>query len=228
VRSTIRTERAPTARRGAPTGARRRRAVRRRRRTLAALALLACGALAGLVVLALPLIRHAESEFGLPLSYQDIIRRQAAERRLDPALLAAVIYAETKFDARTSSAGAEGLMQIEPQTAKYLAHISGGTRFAVSDLWNPAVNIAYGSYYLRVLLDQFHGSVPLALAAYNAGAANVQRWLAAAVARHSRLTVDAIPFPETRDYVQRVLDTQRDYRRAYAVQLGYGPRSHTT
>jgi soluble lytic murein transglycosylase len=189
--------------------------------TRATLGLLAVGAIAGAVVLALPLIRHAESEFGLPLQYQGIIRQQAAEKHLDPALLAAVIYAETKFDARTSSAGAEGLMQIEPATARYLAQKSGGDQFRISDLWKPAVNIAYGSFYLRALIDEFHGRVPLALAAYNAGATNVERWLARDATRNARLTVGAIPFPETRDYVERVLDAQHDYRRTYAVQLGY-------
>jgi peptidoglycan lytic transglycosylase len=216
----MRTARVGAIRRDRSTTATR-RAQRRRRLRLVALALLGGGALAVTVLLALPLIRRAESEFGLPLQYQEIIRAQAGKKRLDPALVAAVIYAETKFDPRTSAAGAEGLMQIEPQTAEYLARVSGGYAFTVSDLWKPAVNIAYGSYYLRVLIDQFHGSVPLALAAYNAGAGNVQRWLATAAARHRRLTVGSIPFPETRDYVQRVLQAQREYRRAYPGELGY-------
>jgi soluble lytic murein transglycosylase len=216
----MRTARMGAIRRG-PSSAATRRAQRRRRLRIAALALLAGGALALAAILALPLIRRAESEFGLPLQYQGIIRAQAAEKHLDPALVAAVIYAETKFDARTSAAGAEGLMQIEPQTAEYLARVSGGYQFTVSDLWKPTVNIAYGSYYLRFLIDQFHGSVPLALAAYNAGAGNVQRWLATAAAQHRRLTLGSIPFPETRVYVQRVLQAEREYRRRYAAQLGY-------
>jgi len=214
--STVRTAGAPAIRRGARAAA-----VRRRRRKRATVALLALAALAGVVVLALPLIRRAESEFGLPLRYPQIIRQQAAQKHLDPALVAAVIYAESKFDARTSATGAEGLMQIEPPTAQYLARQSGGYRFRVSDLWKPGVNIAYGTYYLRVLIDQFHGSVPLALAAYNAGATNVQRWMATAEVRHRHLTVQSIPFPETRDYVQRVLQAQRDYRSTYAAELGY-------
>jgi peptidoglycan lytic transglycosylase len=219
--STARTRRVAAVPQGARAAIVRRRALRRRRLKRAALALLALGALVAAVVLALPLIRHAESEFGLPLQYQGIIRQQAAEKHLDPALVAAVIYGETKFDARTSSAGAEGLMQIEPDTARYLAQQSGGYRFRISDLWKPAVNIAYGTYYLRVLIDQFHGSVPLALAAYNAGATNVERWLSAAAARHMRLTIQTIPFAETRDYVQRVLEARQDYRGQYAAQLGY-------
>jgi soluble lytic murein transglycosylase len=199
--------------------------VRRRRLKRTALAVVACAAVALGVVLALPLIRRAESEFGLPLQYPSIIRAQAADKHLDPALVAAVIDAETKFDARTSPAGAEGLMQIEPQTAQYLARLSGGYNFTVADLWKPAVNIAYGTYYLRVLIDQFHGSVPLALAAYNAGSTNVERWVANAAVRHRRLTINTIPFPETRAYVQRVLEGEEDYRSTYGVQLGYS-RKH--
>jgi peptidoglycan lytic transglycosylase len=170
-------------------------------------------------VLAMPLARQAVDELGLPLHYSTVIRQQAAEKRLDPALVAAVIYAETKFDARTSSAGAVGLMQILPQTAEFLAHRSGATTFTTADLSRPQVNIAYGSYYLRYLLDEYHGSRVLALAAYNGGEANVDRWIAAA--HGARLTIDEIPFPETRAYVSRVLSARSDYRRSYAGQLGY-------
>jgi soluble lytic murein transglycosylase len=173
------------------------------------------------VLLVLPLFKQAVTELTLPLRDQDIIRREAAEKRLDPALIAAVIYAETKFDARPSAAGAQGLMQIMPQTAEFLAHRSGATTFTTADLATPAVNIAYGSYYLRYLLDRYHGDTMLALAAYNSGEANVDDWLSEARRTGVRLTPDRIPFPETRAYVQRVLAAQRDYRRAYPTQLGY-------
>jgi soluble lytic murein transglycosylase len=201
--------------------AHRRVVVRRRRRSLLALAV--AGLLVVAVIAALPLARKAVSEFGLPLQYQGVIREQAAAKHLDPALIAAVIYAETKFDPSTSSAGAEGLMQILPQTAAFLAHRSGATTFTSADLATPRVNIAYGSYYLRYLLDDYHGSRLLALAAYNGGEANVNRWLATAHADGSHFGVRDIPFPETRAYVARVLQAQRDYRRAYASQLGYAP-----
>src|SRR5262249_47646908 len=140
---------------------------------------------------------------------------------LDPALIAAVIYAETKFDPRSSAAGAEGLMQIMPQTAAFLAHRSGATTFTTADLATPAVNIAYGSYYLRYLLNEYHGNTTLALAAYNGGESNVDRWVADARAHGHKLTVSEIPFPETRAYVTRVLSAQRKYRTKYADQL-YG------
>ncbi len=173
------------------------------------------------VVLAMPLFRKAVTEFTLPLSNADVIRQQAAAKHLDAALVAGVIYAETKFDPRPSSAGAEGLMQILPATAEFLAHRSGATRFKVSDLSVPQVNIAYGTYYLRYLLDEYGGSKLLALAAYNAGEANVDRWLVEARVHHHKLTVARIPFPETRDYVSRVVHAQHDYRQAYASELGY-------
>ena len=201
------------------SGARRRTVARRRR--IRTGTVVAIGALVAGIVLAMPLFEKAFNELTLPLAYSDVIRQQAAEKHLDPALIAAVIYAETKFDPRASSAGAEGLMQILPGTAKYLARRSGATTFRISDLGTPAVNIAYGSYYLRYLLDHYHGQLPLALAAYNGGMTNVDRWVAAARSQGGELTVDQIPFPETRAYVARVLQAQQDYRHTYAHQLGY-------
>jgi soluble lytic murein transglycosylase len=163
---------------------------------------------------------HVVNEFALPLSDASVIREQAKAKHLDPALIAAVIYAETKFEPRTSSAGAEGLMQIEPETAEFLAKLSGGYRFTTSDLGTPKVNVAYGSYYLRYLLEHYDGNEMLAVAAYNAGLANVDRWVAKARAEGGELTVATIPFPETRAYVQRVLAAQREYRATYPKQLG--------
>jgi peptidoglycan lytic transglycosylase len=205
------------------TSAARRAAARRRTAARRRSALIVVGVIALFVgvVLAMPLFRKAVNEFTLPLSYQDVIRQQAAEKHLDPALIAAVIYAETKFDPRPSSAGAEGLMQILPQTAEFLAHRSGATTFTTADLGTPQVNIAYGSYYLRYLLDEYGGNTVLALAAYNGGEANVSQWLATAHARGHRFTVNDIPFPETRAYVRKVLKAQRDYRRTYPTELGY-------
>src|SRR5271168_2284025 len=159
-------------------------------------------------------------KLGLPLSDASVIREQAAEKHLDPALIAAVIYAETKFDPRPSSAGAEGLMQILPETAYFLAHLSGGTSFTASDLATPSINVAYGSYYLRYLLDHYEGNEMLAVAAYNAGLTNVDEWVAQARAEGGELTVSAIPFAQTRAYVQRVLEAQKEYRATYAKQLG--------
>jgi soluble lytic murein transglycosylase len=194
------------------------RVVRRRRlRALVAVVVVVVGA-----VLLLPLARRAIEHFELPLQYTSIIRQEAAQKRVDPALIAAVIYAETKFYPRTSAAGAVGLMQIEPRTAEFLARRSGGTTFEVSDLSEPDVNIAYGSYYLRYLLDEYGGNKMLALAAYNGGESNVDTWVAQARRQGHALTIGDIPFPETRDYVTKVLTEERNYRRTYPSELGYG------
>jgi soluble lytic murein transglycosylase len=123
-----------------------------------------------------------------------------------------VIYSESKFnpDAR-SDAGAIGLMQLTPGTAKGIAQYTGGSRFRISDLTNPDINIRYGAWYLGHLLSKY-GSERLALAAYNAGQDNVDRWQRKHV---------GIQFGETRDYVAKVERLKKIYRRTYASQLGY-------
>src|ERR1700704_671182 len=201
-------------------------AIRRRPARRSALARRTLGTLFALALIVLVAVliasgvNHAVNKLGLPLTNASVIRKQAAAKRLDPALIAAVIYAETKFEPRESSAGAEGLMQILPETAYFIAHLSGGSRFTASDLATPSINVRYGSYYLRYLLDRYDGQEMLAVAAYNGGLANVDHWVAKARVKGGRLTIAAIPFPETRAYVERVLNAQRDYRAVYARQLG--------
>ncbi len=146
-----------------------------------------------------------------PLDYASIIRGHARNYDLDPALLAAVVYQESKFhaDARSSS-GAIGLMQLLPETAKGIAVHTGGTRFRVDDLYDPEINVRYGAWYLRHLLDKYHDE-RTALAAYNAGQDNVDRWQAQG---------EGIAFAETRHYVDRVEQLKEIYRKAYRRQLG--------
>ncbi len=191
-----------------------------RRRSRGNGGILALGAVLVAAVIAYPLLTGGVRRNELPLSDTAIIRQQAAEKHLDPALIAAVIYAESKFEPRQSSAGAEGLMQVLPETAYYLARLSGGRRFTASDLAQPEINVAYGSYYLRYLLDHYQGDEMLALAAYNGGLTNVDRWVARARQSGEPLKVEAIPFPETREYVQRVMAAQQEYRQTYARVLG--------
>ena len=145
-----------------------------------------------------------------PLRYGQIVRERARAEGLDPALLAAVIYQESKFrtDARSSS-GAIGLMQLTPATAKGIALRTGGTAFHVSDLTDPAINIRYGAWYLHDLFTKYN-SVRLVLAAYNAGQGNVDRW---------RRAGEGIQFPETRAYVARVEHLENVYRSAWHSQL---------
>jgi soluble lytic murein transglycosylase len=178
---------------------------------LAAVAVLVGGA-----AVLLPTVDEAVQEVTLPLRHDDIIRQQAADKQLDPSLIAAVIYAESRFRDATSHAGARGLMQITPQTADEIARRSGGTRFEQGDLAEPQINISYGSWYLRWLLGHYGGNELLAIAAYNAGTGNVDKWIAA----DPGLEVEEIPFPETRNYVGKVLEARRDYQQTYARELG--------
>jgi soluble lytic murein transglycosylase len=147
-----------------------------------------------------------------PLSYEEIVRGHARNYDLEPALLAAVIYQESKFDADAKSdAGAVGLMQLQPETAKGIALRTGGSRFRVEDLTDPEINVRYGSWYLRHLLDKY-GDEETALAAFNAGQGNVDSW---------RKEGKGIAFAETRHYVDRVQELKGIYRDAYASELGY-------
>jgi soluble lytic murein transglycosylase len=190
----------------------RRHLVRRRRVAL----LLGTALLVGVVTaLALPTLHRTIDEIALPLRHDDIIRQQAAEKNLNPALLAGVIFAESKFRDQTSAAGAKGLMQLTPATARYIAHLSGGTAFRLGDLSTPQVNISYGAFYLRYLINRYKGNLALALAAYNGGEGNVDRWI-----KEGRSRVRDIPFPETRAYVKRVLDARGAYAKTYRRELG--------
>jgi soluble lytic murein transglycosylase len=209
---------ATASRRRPPAPSHRRAQVRRRR----IMAIVTAAVLAVCAVVALrPVFHHAVREISLPLRHEDIIRQQAHDKGLDPALIAGVIYAESHFiDGRTSTAGAQGLMQLTPATAEYIAHKSGGTAFRVSDLATPQVNIAYGAYYLKYLMQRYGDDVPLVLAAYNAGEGNVDKWIASARAKDHALDTSAIPFGETRSYVVKVMDARKQYRSSYRSELG--------
>ena len=169
--------------------------------TLSALAVLAVAMVAAWTV-------REEPDFYLraryPLEYEHIIRGHAANHDLDPALVAAVVYVESRFDPNAKSdAGAIGLMQLLPETAKGIALRTGGARFVVADLRDPEINVRYGSWYLDHLRERY-GNVPLALAAYHAGQGNVDR---------------GIRYPETLAYVDHVLELRDVYRRAYGSEL---------
>ena len=191
------------------------------RRRLLLIAGVVAGAAIVIAAVLSPMVDKAVQELSLPLRHEDIIRQQAADKGVDASLIAAVIYTESRFRDQTSHAGAKGLMQLMPGTADYIANLSGGTAFEQGDLATPQINIAYGSFYLHYLLEKYRGSEALALAAYNAGEGKVDEWLASAagsgetfrVARH-------VPFPETREYVTKVLDARKQYREQYARELG--------
>jgi peptidoglycan lytic transglycosylase len=186
----------------------------RRRRWLAIAAAAALGAGAAIGISRID-FEDLAREVTLPLRHDDIIRQQAAEKELDPALIAATIYAESKFRERErSEAGARGLMQVTPATALEIAARSEGTEFVVDDLFNPDINIRYGSFHLRELLDRYGGNEVAALAAYNAGPSKVDEW------GGSDLELEGIEFPETQAYVEEVLEKRQEYRDKYADDLG--------
>jgi peptidoglycan lytic transglycosylase len=145
-----------------------------------------------------------------PLQYSEFIRVHAKEHHLDPALMAAVIYQESKFRPSVeSSSGAIGLMQLTPDTARGIAIRTGGNAFETSDLYNAEINIRYGAWYLDNLFAKYHDE-RLVLAAYNAGQGNVDKWMA-----HG----EDIQFPETRAYVKRVEHLKGIYAKAWRSQL---------
>jgi soluble lytic murein transglycosylase len=175
-------------------------------------------ALAGLVVVAAAAVTYVETasppwfeRLRYPLRYSEYVRVHARENHLDPALLAAVIYQESKFrtDAQSSS-GAIGLMQLTPSTARGIAIRTGGSQFRTTDLYNAEINIRYGAWYLAHLFRKY-GSERLVLAAYNAGQGNVDQW---------RAHGEPIQFPETRAYVSRVEHLKKIYRDAWGKELG--------
>ena len=145
-----------------------------------------------------------------PLEYREIIQGHARNYDLDPDLLAAVVYVESRFnpDAR-SDAGAIGLMQLLPATAEGIAARTGGSKFVVADLRDPEINVRYGAWYLDHLRQRY-GDIGTALAAYHAGQGNVDRWR-----REGLGTV----FPETRAYVAEVERVRRVYEKAYGPDL---------
>lgn len=145
-----------------------------------------------------------------PLRYSEYVRVHARQHHLDPALLAAVIYQESKFSSSAkSSSGAIGLMQLTPTTAEGIAIRTGGSAFHTSDLYDPDINIRYGSWYLDNLFKKYR-SERLVLAAYNAGQGNVDDW---------RAHGEPIQFAETRAYIKRVERLKKIYRDAWRSQL---------
>lgn len=170
---------------------------------------------AGLLLLAPSIFDRAYNEVTLPLRHEDIIRQQSREKGVDASLIAGVIYAESRFRDQTSHADARGLMQITPDTAKHIERRSGGTQFVLEDLSDPDLNIRYGTFYLRELLDRYGGNEVAALAAYNAGPTQADQWGGRA------MRVEGITWPETRSYVEQVLEKRSEYRSTYTRELGY-------
>jgi soluble lytic murein transglycosylase len=186
----------------------------RGRRVLAIAGAVVAGVAIGLGLTRLDTLEDALREVTLPLRHDDIIRQQAAEKNVPADMIAALIYTESRFRDQTSEAGARGLMQITPATAREIERLSGGSTFVLEDLSDPDLNIAYGTFYLRHLLDIYGDNEVAALAAYNTGPTRVSEWGGAA------LEIDDIPDPAVRAYVEQVLDKQDEYRDEYSRDLG--------
>jgi soluble lytic murein transglycosylase len=190
------------------------------RRLLVAVSVLAALVLAGFFV-----VRAEQPGWWVrlwyPLDYAPVVTGNARLYHLDPALVAAVVYEESQFDPKArSAAGAVGLMQLLPDTARGIALHTGGTKFdPATDLLDPDLNVRYGCWYLQHLQKKYahyDNGDELALAAYNAGQTNVDEWIAATPAGQPV----KIRFAETRDYVADVERLTKLYRRAYGDQLG--------
>ena len=160
-----------------------------------------------------------------PFHYRELIQYHARHYNLDPYLVAAIIKTESNFDSRARSPeDARGLMQILPETGRWVAEHYGEQGFKADYLYDPAYNIRLGTRYLAYLFQEFNGNVILVLAAYNGGLGNVHAWLQETRWTGERYALDQIPFPETRQFVRKVLWTQRLYRYLYK-DLPAGPRN---
>ena len=188
-----------------------RRGLSRRAIALVSIGLVALGGVAALGIYAVAEEPSWYARLRYPLHYEHIIASHSENYEIDGALLAAVIYRESKFDAEAvSSSGAVGLMQLLPATAEGIASYTGGNAFEPDDLYDPELNVRYGSFYLKRLLDRY-GEVDLALAAYNAGQSTVDDWLSSS---------SGIGYPETRAYVADIVRIRDVYRRSYGARLG--------
>ena len=155
-----------------------------------------------------------------PLTYWEAIKQNAAQHDLDPYMVAALILQESNYDASVRSvANAWGLMQIVPSTGRRLAASLGIRRFTTSMLTDGELNIRLGTLYFKRLIQQFGGTY-YALASYNAGENRVVRWKAERPSMDEDEFIDDIPFPETQNYVKRILGTAEDYRRLYGEGAG--------
>ena len=156
-----------------------------------------------------------ERSYIYPYDYRSYIETSAVHHHVDPCLVAAVIKHESKFQSTArSDGGAVGLMQLMPQTAAWIAG-QLGEPFTEDYLYDPALNIRYGVWYLAELEREFGGNDILALAAYNAGRGNVRDWMERSHWTDQFDEIDAIPYPETRLYVRRVLEDREQYKRLY-------------
>ncbi len=153
-----------------------------------------------------------------PYHHRELIEYYADRYDVDKSLVAGMILAESKFDSKAiSHPGAIGLMQIMPETGTWIAHQIEDEQFSVSKLHDPEMNIKYGTWYLASLEQEFYNNPVLALAAYNAGRGNVHEWIEEYGWDRNFSDYKQIPFPETREYVKRVIENEKNYQRLYQI-----------
>lgn len=151
-----------------------------------------------------------------PAHYSQTVNHFAARAQLDPFLVHALIRVESRYNPRARSAkGALGLMQLLPDTARWIADKNGLPLADENLLYDPEINIQLGTEYLRDLLGEFDGRLPVALAAYNAGRGNVRKWLDTGAWSGDPKDIAGVPFPETRNYLTRIYAAWNWYRRLY-------------
>lgn len=150
-----------------------------------------------------------------PFPYKSTVEKYAADNGVDPLLVIAVIREESRFIPKSkSSKGAVGLMQLMPDTANEIAVKLDG-RSPEIDLSDPDTNIRYGTWYYAQLNKEFSGNTILALAAYNAGIGRVNSWLNESPKELNAYQIADIPYPETEEYVKKVLEAYGHYSRLY-------------
>ncbi|HSP69060.1 MAG TPA: transglycosylase SLT domain-containing protein [Bryobacteraceae bacterium] len=173
-------------------------------------------------------IESAPQDFwrlAFPLPYRADLERFSKQNKLDPFLMAALIRQESEFDAGvTSSANARGLTQIEPATGRELSRKLKIPAYTTAKLFQPSLNLQFGTYYLRVVTDQLGGHTEAALAAYNAGMSRAKAWLTWGDFKEPAEFVETVPFTQTRGYIQAVLRNADAYRRIYTTQPGPQPQ----
>ena len=200
----------------------RRRRIRRARRVQRIATVVTVVALGlGLLGLGLWLLFERQPEVTVllyPMEYETLIRARAAENGVDPALVAAVILAESSYQPEAvSSVNAQGLMQLLPSTAEWVAG-KFDEEYAEGSLFDPEVNVKYGCWYLGYLLRRFDGDVTCAAAAYHAGQGTVDEWLSNPEYSPDGATLARIPSEATDTYVGRVVRYYEKYSELYAAQ----------
>lgn len=154
-----------------------------------------------------------------PLSYEEEIKKYSKEFDVDPVLVASLICRESRFRVKAKSpVGARGLMQIMPDTGKWIAE-QIDAEYKEENLYEPAVNIRFGCWYLKYCLKKFDGQTDEALAAYNAGPSKVNEWLKDKKYSSDKKTLTTIPFPETETYVEVINANYDKYKKYYSKEL---------